>query len=40
MQRLANQGYVLMAITAVMWSGNAVIGRAVQRQVITLDENR
>ena len=29
MKWLANQGYVLMAITALMWSGNAVIGRAV-----------
>ena len=33
MQRLANQGYVLMAITAVMWSGNAVIGRAVHEVI-------
>jgi drug/metabolite transporter (DMT)-like permease len=29
MQWLANRGYVLMAITALLWSGNAVIGRAV-----------
>lgn len=33
MQWLANQGYVLMAITAVMWSGNAVIGRAVHEVI-------
>jgi drug/metabolite transporter (DMT)-like permease len=26
---LANQGYLLMVITALLWSGNAVIGRAV-----------
>lgn len=29
MHWLSNQGYVLMAITAVMWSANAIIGRAV-----------
>jgi len=29
MQRLANRGYLLMVITAILWSGNAVIGRAV-----------
>jgi drug/metabolite transporter (DMT)-like permease len=29
MQRLANRGYLLMVITALLWSGNAVIGRAV-----------
>ena len=29
MRWLTNQGYVLMALTALMWSGNAIIGRAV-----------
>jgi drug/metabolite transporter (DMT)-like permease len=33
MHWLSNQGYVLMAITAVTWSGNAVIGRAVHETV-------
>ena len=33
MQWLANRGYLLMAITALMWSGNAVIGRAVHETI-------
>ncbi len=33
MKWLANQGYVLMAITAIMWSGNALIGRAVHETI-------
>ncbi len=33
MHWLSNQGYVLMAITAITWSGNAVIGRAVHETV-------
>lgn len=33
MQKLADQGYLLMAITTLMWSGNAVIGRAVHETI-------
>jgi len=33
MQWLANRGYLLMVITAVLWSGNAVIGRAVHETI-------
>ncbi len=33
MRWLANQGYLLMAITALLWSGNAVIGRAVHETI-------
>jgi drug/metabolite transporter (DMT)-like permease len=33
MRWLANQGYLLMVITAVLWSGNAVIGRAVHETI-------
>lgn len=33
MQSLANRGYLLMVITAVLWSGNAVIGRAVHETI-------
>ncbi len=33
MRWLVNRGYLLMAITALLWSGNAVIGRAVHETV-------
>ena len=33
MQWLANRGYMLMVITALLWSGNAVIGRAVHETI-------
>jgi len=33
MQWLVNRGYLLMVITALLWSGNAVIGRAVHETI-------
>jgi drug/metabolite transporter (DMT)-like permease len=33
MRWLANQGYALMVITAVLWSANAIIGRAVHETI-------